>query len=71
MTRACQASKERGSSYLYVYEGYGSTNSYKVDYSGFEWWAGDRWTDDKNLYLKCLREDFKDMTGVFDIRADT
>jgi len=71
LTRACHVSKERGSSHLYVYEGYGSTNSYKVDYSGFEWWNGSSWTEDRNMYLKCLREDFKDMTGVLDVRVDT
>ncbi len=70
LTRACQISKERGSSHLYVYEGYGPTNAYKTDYSGFEWWDGARWTDNKALYLECLREDFKDMTGVFDVRTD-
>jgi len=58
--RACQIAKERGSTHLYVYEGYGPTGVYKANSSGFEWWDGARWTDDKNLYLACLREDYKD-----------
>lgn len=56
-TRACQTSKDRGSRYLYVYEGYGPTNAYKAAVSGFEWWDGARWTDNKALYLECLRDD--------------
>lgn len=58
-TRACQISKERGSSYLYVYEGYGLANSYKASAGGFEWWNGASWSDDTGLYLDCLRDDIK------------
>lgn len=57
LARACQASKDRGSSHLYLYEGYGAMNSYKADCSGFEWWDGSRWSRDKETYLDCLRED--------------
>lgn len=56
-TRACQASKDRGSSHLYVYEGYGPTNGYKAASSGFEWWDGSRWSNNRELYLECLRDD--------------
>jgi hypothetical protein len=55
--RACQTSKDRGASYLYVYEGYGPANAYKAASSGFEWWDGTRWSDNRNLYLECLRDD--------------
>lgn len=56
-TRACQTSKDRGASYLYVYEGYGSTNAYKAASSGFEWWDGSRWSNNKEMYLECLKSD--------------
>lgn len=59
-TRACQTSKDRGVSHLYVYEGYGSAAAYKSNFSGFEWWDGTRWNNDKSLYLECLRDDFKE-----------
>ena len=58
-TRACQIAKGRGSTHLYVYEGYGPTSVYKANSGGFEWWDGNRWTDDKNLYLECLKDDYK------------
>lgn len=59
-SRACQIAKECGSTHLYVYEGYGPVGAYKANSNGFEWWDGARWSDDKNLYLACLREDYKD-----------
>lgn len=59
-TRACQTSKDRGASHLYVYEGYGVASSYKANCAGFEWWDGTRWSDNKDLYLECVRNDFKD-----------
>lgn len=56
-TRACQTSKERGAKYLYTYEGYGFASAYKASFSGFEWWDGANWSDNKDLYLECLRDD--------------
>lgn len=63
-TRACQLAKMRGSTHLYVYEGYGLANAYKANSAGFEWWDGVKWSDDKNLYLECLRDDFKEQIDV-------
>lgn len=57
--RACQIAKARGSSYLYAYEGYGLANAYKASFDGFEWWDGVRWSDNKAVYLECLRDDIK------------
>ncbi len=56
-TRACQVSKDAGSKYLYVYEGYGLGSTYKSNFEGFEWWDGARWSDDQRLYLECLKDD--------------
>lgn len=58
-TRACQIAAARGSSHLYVYEGYGLANTYKASSAGFEWWDGVRWSDNAALYLECLRDDIK------------
>jgi len=57
--RACQVSKERGASHLYVYEGYGLANQYKANSEGFEWWDGSRWSGDKGLYLEATRDDHR------------
>lgn len=59
-TRACQTSKERGAKYLYAYEGYGFASSYKANFNGFEWWDGAKWNSSKDLYLECLKDDFKE-----------
>jgi len=56
-TRACQVSKDRGSKYLYVCEGYGSGSAYKANSIGFEWWDGTCWSDDRDVYLDCLKDD--------------
>jgi hypothetical protein len=57
--RACQVSKARGASHLYVYEGYGLANQYKANSEGFEWWDGSRWSGDKGLYLEATRDDHR------------
>ena len=56
-TRACQVSKERGSTHLYVYEGYGSGAAYKAGCRGFEWWDGSSWSEDSAEYLRVLKND--------------
>lgn len=56
-TRACQISKDRGSTHLYVYEGYGLGSAYKAGCRGFEWWNGEEWSDDVDEYYRCLEND--------------
>lgn len=44
--------------YFYLSSGYESCSVYKSSYSGFEWWTGYKWTDDKALYRQlCKRDD--------------
>ena len=56
-TRACQVSKEMGSTHLYVYEGYGLGSAYKASTRGFEWWNGEAWSTDAGDYLEVLKRD--------------
>jgi arginyl-tRNA--protein-N-Asp/Glu arginylyltransferase len=44
--------------HLYLLGGYESSSSYKADFKGFEWWTGEEWSPDKELYLTlCKRDD--------------
>jgi arginyl-tRNA--protein-N-Asp/Glu arginylyltransferase len=36
--------------YVYILGGYESTSKYKSSFKGFEWWTGESWSSDVDMY---------------------
>jgi arginyl-tRNA--protein-N-Asp/Glu arginylyltransferase len=50
--------------YIYILGGYESTSKYKSSFKGFEWWTGESWSSDANLYNSlCDRDTQITMNG--------
>lgn len=61
--------KENGMDYLYMMSGYEETCIYKRDFTGFEFWDGEKWSSDKKVYEYMCRKDseiktFEDMNKL-------
>ena len=52
-------STDNGFGYLYMMPGYEKTCLYKSDFPGFEFWDGEKWSDDKDLYKSMCENDSK------------
>lgn len=48
---------ERNLDYLYIGPGYEKSSSYKADIPGFEWWTGDVWSTDLDMYRRLCMSD--------------
>lgn len=46
-----------GLEYLYIGSGYEKSSIYKAYLSGFEWWNGVEWSNDKNEYIALCKRD--------------
>lgn len=54
----CRLAELLNCNYTYLLGGYESASAYKADHRGFEWWTGQQWSTDKELYLNlCKRDD--------------
>jgi hypothetical protein len=43
--------------YLYIGQGYEKGSAYKADFAGFEWWTGNEWSTDREVYKSlCARD---------------
>jgi hypothetical protein len=61
--------KDMGYEYLYTGSGYESQSAYKANFDGFQWFTGNTWSDDTQLYKKlCYRDStvdsFKELDDV-------
>jgi len=52
-----EVAKSKDLNYLYIGPGYGECAIYKSKFQGFEWWDGEKWSDDVGAYTKlCIRD---------------
>ncbi len=61
--------KKNGMDYVYMMSGYEEACIYKGSFAGFEFWDGEKWSNDKKLYEDMCRKDseiktFKDMNEL-------
>ena len=48
-----------GLNYLYIGSGYERSSIYKAHLTGFEWWTGSYWSQDKQMYIDLCNRDSK------------
>lgn len=55
----CETARAQGCEYVYLLGGYEKCCSYKSNYSGFEFWTGEKWSTDIELYNSLIERDEK------------
>jgi arginyl-tRNA--protein-N-Asp/Glu arginylyltransferase len=55
----CETAKILGCEYVYLLGGYEMCCKYKADYIGFEFWTGNKWSKDVELYKELVTRDEK------------
>lgn len=63
----CEVAKMIGCSHVYILGGYEKCCMYKSDFYGFEWWTGNEWSKDKELYKRLCERDEKAIVSYDDI----
>lgn len=63
----CRIAENLGCTAVYILGGYEKCCLYKADYSGFEWWTGKKWSQDKELYKSLCNRDDKAIVSYDDI----
>jgi hypothetical protein len=54
----CRLAAVMDCDYVYILGGYEKCCLYKADFYGMEWWTGNEWSSDKELYKQlCLRDE--------------
>ncbi|HEY4482668.1 MAG TPA: hypothetical protein VI953_00655 [Candidatus Paceibacterota bacterium] len=56
MTQAVQWAKEVGKKYVYLGSAQRPTDTYKLQFTGIEWWDGSKWNTDLDLLKQTLKE---------------
>ena len=69
VVREIEWARDHGMKYLYMMAGYEKTCIYKRDFTGFEFWDGKKWSDDKKMYVYMCERDseiqsFQDMNDL-------
>ncbi len=57
--------------YVYTGPGYEKSSIYKADLKGFEWWNGNKWSKDRDEYIRLCKRDSKvktleDLSRIWD-----
>ena len=55
-----------GLEHLYIGSGYEKSSIYKAHLSGFQWWNGVEWSNDKNEYIELCKQD-SSVTSLSDL----
>jgi len=55
----CETARAYGCEYVYLLGGYEKCCLYKSNYSGFEFWTGEKWSTDIELYNSLIERDEK------------
>lgn len=63
----CETAKILGCEYVYLLGGYEKCCEYKSNYTGFEFWTGQEWSTDVELYKQLLERDEKFKISLDDI----
>jgi len=67
----CLMAKDLNKQYVYLLSGYETSCKYKSNYYGMEWWTGQEWSTDYNLYNElCDRDSVIEVKNYENIRTN-
>ncbi len=63
----CETARVLGCEYVYLLGGYEKCCEYKANYAGFEFWTGNEWSKDLELYKELVARDEKIKITGYDV----